>query len=174
MKKVQVFSLTVGLIGSIIVLPVFVSSYRQLDRLNMQIADNGSRLDAMADALIAADAATRHHNDVAGPGIAEPTLAKNPEPEKVAPAPTSQETPAIDLGGAPSCADLSHLRQAVNPTPRGTPYTGQLLIANGTGVRPKPCTRAPAFGNTGSFSAGVLQPGKYQLPYGTLTVHSQR
>lgn len=141
---------------------------------------NEERIIAFEKAIAAASAPSRANasNDTAMPGIAEPVLAKNPEPEKAA-APTPKQTPAIDLGGAPSCADLSHLRQAVNPTPNGTQYRGQLLVARGTGARLEPCGDTFIYTdltNEGyqSESGGPLPPATYPLPYGTLIVHSSR
>lgn len=85
---------------------------------------------------------------------------------------------SVNLGGAPDRAPLAGLKQAVNPTPGGSSYQGQLLWGYSGAKRHRREIYSggivhPTLGRVG-IRRGVqpkLAPGTYQLPYGKLTVH---
>lgn len=113
---------------------------------------------------------------------------KPPEPPKQeakaeAPKPAPVLLPgagaSVEVGGAPTCADLGALRQAINPTPRGSQYRGQLLVSSGgTAGAASPCYRPGTYAHPtlGKFSVGKvagsrkLAKGEHTAPGGTVTI----
>lgn len=77
---------------------------------------------------------------------------------------------------APSCSDMGHLEQAVNPTPRGSQYKGQLLVST-DGQLGEPCLGPGEYAHAtlgkvvvGKNPRKSLKPGTYAAPGGTVTI----
>ncbi len=165
MTKAGVVSLVIGLLALAVALPYLVPAVQELNRSTALMKEfNDERVAEQAAPPVVQSAApvvAEAPKPVPEPPKEEAKAA--PQKPVEAPQPVPESVAAVYI--TPSCADSGNLRQAVNPNPRATQYSGQLLVGNGTGAKLHPCTQARAFGNTGEpRSTGKLAPGEHTHP----------
>jgi len=187
MKKMHPAYLVYLVVSTVLCVAGLLAINKVVDNVNTRIAAIGTET-APAPALPAEQAERLK-------ALPHVQVADTPKPAEKTPEPPKQETKAeapepapvllpgagasVEIGGAPNCADLGALRQASNPTPRGSQYRGQLLVASGdTSGAASPCYRPGTYVHLtlGKFRVGKvagsrkLAKGEHAAPGGTVTI----